>query len=495
MGAASFSAPSPPLTRSVARSRRLTGLSARAEEPLRIVRDPLRASLFVVTVLTISRLHQHYPSVARLRPVLLLVIASAAYAYLNPRSLTRANVLALWPMRLIALLGVLACFSAVFGISLGATAHYILETYAKTIIYAFLIAMSIRSVRDLYTFVWAYVVGCGILAYFSLFVFGISRDNVSYVARLGHLDTYDSNDLGVVIMIGLALALLLLGVARGRQRWFLLLNLIGFSATMARSGSRGGFLGLVVMGAAALVLVKSVSVWRRMSFLVVALFALAIGAPPGYWKQMGTLLEPKEDYNYSTTDGRKAVAERGLGYMLKYPLFGLGISNFSRAECTISTKLRGLDRSGPVRCTAPHNSYVEAGAELGVPGLIAWVSLLVGGIVAMLRMRRRLPPRWRRGTDSQRFLYGATTFFPLALLGFAVTSFFVSFAWMDPLYLMSAFISGWYVAARSEMVPQNGPNAVVVTSAVGLDRRTRGWRVMQSTQRLATPPRIPCGSQ
>jgi O-antigen ligase len=460
------------------------------------MRDPLRATLFVVTVLTISRVHQHYPSVARLRPVLLLVIAAAAYAYLNPRLLTRANVLALWPMRLIALLAVLACSSAVFGISLGATARYILETYAKTIVYAFLIALSIRSVRDLYTFVWAYVIASGILVYLSLFVFRISKASISYVARLDHLYMYDSNDLGVVLTIGLALTLLLLVVARGLPRWFLILNLIGISATMARSGSRGGFLGLVVMGGAALVLVKGVSASRRISFLAVALLALAIGAPPGYWKQMGTLLQPKDDYNYSTVDGRKAVAERGLGYMLKYPLFGLGISNFSRAECTISPKLQVLDRSGPIRCTAPHNSYIEAGAELGVPGLIAWISLLVGGIVTMLRMRRRLPISWRRGSESQRFLYGATTFFPLALIGFAVTAFFVSFAWLDPLYLMSAFIGGWYIAVRGKVPVPSSPNAIGLASPAGLGRRTPGWRVTRSAQRLASSAwRKPIGSK
>jgi len=495
MGAVSFRAPSAPSPRTVAGSRRLAGFSVGTGEPLRITRDPLRVTLFVVTILTISRVHQHYPFLAPLRPVLLLVIASAAYAYLNPRSLTRVNVLTLWPMKLIALLAVLACSSAVFGISLGATAHYILETYAKTILYAFLIAMSIRTVRDLYTFVWAYVVACGILVYFSLFVFRISKASVSYVARLDHLYMYDSNDLGLVVMIGFALTLLLLVVARGVSRWLLILNLIGILATTARSGSRGGFLGLVVMGGAALVLVKGVTVSRRISFLVVALLALAIGAPAGYWTQMGTLLQPKDDYNYSTVDGRRAVAQRGLGYMIKYPLFGLGISNFPRAECTISPKLEDLDRTGPIRCTAPHNSYIEAGAELGVPGLIVWISLLVGGIVTMLRMRGRLPPSWRRGSDSQRFLYGATTFFPLALISFAVTAFFVSFAWLDPLYLMSAFIGGWYIAMRGQRQLATGPNAGGVTSSVGRARRMPGWRVVRSAQRLASAGRQPLGSE
>ena len=495
MSAFTLSAQSPQLARNAAHSGRAINRSARVDERLRIVRDPLRIILFLATVMTVSRVHQHYPPVARLRPVLLVVILAAAYAYLNPRFLGRTNVLTLWPMRLVALLGVLACGSAVFGISLGAAAHFILDSYVKTLVYAFLIAMSIRSVHDLYTLVWAYVISCSILVYFSLFVFGITRAAGSYVTRLDHLYTYDSNDLGVVIIVGLALTLLLLGVARGTQRWFLLLNLAGILATIARSGSRGAFLGLVVAGAAALVLVTSISLWRRVSLLAAVVLALVIGAPPGYWKQMGTILEPTEDYNYTTRDGRKAVSERGLGYMRMYPLFGLGINNFARAECTISPKLQTISSSGPIRCTPPHNSYIQAGAELGIPGMIAWTSLVLGGIVVMLRMRRRLPLAWRQGSDTQRFLYGATTFFPLALVGFAVTSFFVSFAWMDPLYLMAAFISGWYVVVRGQIGQLAGPEALTVASALGLVRAAPGWRVSRSARRVASTRALPQRSE
>lgn len=418
---------------------------------LSVVRDPLRMLLFALTILTVSRVHQHYPLIMKLRPALLLIMAAAGYAYLNPQYLTRSNVLKLWPMRLVAILGVLACASAVFGISLGATATFILDSYVKTLIYAFLLAASIRHVRDLYTFVWAYVISCGILAFFSLFVFGLNKVSVSYVARLDHLYTYDANDLGVMMMVGLPLTLLLLLVARGKWRWVLLLNLVGICATIARSGSRGGFLGFVAVGIAALLLANSVSVGRRTAVAVAAALALAVGAPSGYWLQMGTVLKPKQDYNYSTLDGRKAVAERGLGYMARYPVFGIGINNFSRAECTISPKLQALNRTGPIRCTAPHNSYVQAGAELGIPGLIAWVWLVLGMIGALLRVRRRLPRSWRRGTETHRFIYGATTFFPLAMIGFAVTAFFVSFAWMDALYIMAALTTGLYVVIRQAL--------------------------------------------
>jgi O-antigen ligase len=466
------------------RSATVAASPAFADEALRIVRDPLRILLFVLTVLTVSRLHQHYPLLMKMRPALLLVIAATGYAYLNPRFLTRANVLEFWPMRLLVLLGVLACCSAVFGISLGSTASFILSDYVKTLVYAFLLAVSIRNVRDLFTLVWAYVIGCGILAFFSLFIFGITRSSGSDFARLSNLYTYDSNDLGVMMMMGLSLTLLLLAVSRGAKRGLLLLNLVAIAATVARSGSRGGFLGFVAVGVAALVLANGMSVPRRMLLLIAAPIALALGAPAGYWKQMGTVLQPKDDYNYSAVDGRKAVAQRGLGYMRQYPIFGVGMNNFARAECTISPKLQTLNRTGPIRCTAPHNSYIQAGAELGVPGLIAWVSLLIGVIVTLLGLRRRLPRTWRRGTDAERFIYGATTYFPLAMIGFAVTSFFVSFAWMEPLYTMAAFTTGLYIGLREYTRQQSEMRPRTMTSIPSAPLGGFGWRVARSAFRF-----------
>jgi O-antigen ligase len=318
-------------------------------------------------------------------------------------------------------------------------------------------------------------------------VFGLSSEGASYLARLSELYTYDSNDLGVVMMIGFPLTLLLITVERGAKRWLLLLNLVGISASMARSGSRGGFLGFATVCIAGVFLVNSVSPARRLVTVAVAVLVLAVESPPGYWKQMGTIMTPTEDYNYSSVEGRRALMKRAVGYMASYPAFGLGIGNFGRAECTISPK--ALARlSGPMKCSAPHNSYLQAGAELGPAGLIVWSALVIGGIVGPLRLRTRLPRWWRTGTPTEQFIYAATTFFPIAMMGFAVTSFFVSFAWLDPIYVMAAFLTGLYVATReyrADAGPLGAPRTPVASSEI-----RRGWRVRRSAQsfRTITPP-------
>lgn len=436
---------------------------------LALVRDPLRLLMFVLTIVTVSRIHQHYPVIASMRPALVLVVAAAAYAFAQPRALTRVNVLRVWPMRLVALLALLALASAAFGISLGRAASFILDSYAKTLAFAFLVALSIRGARDLYTVVWGYVASCGILVFFSFFVFGLARPSGSYVTRLNDMYTYDSNDVGVVLLVGAALTLLLLVVSRGFKRWLLLLNLVLIAATIARSGSRGAFLGVLVLGAAGLLIANNIPATRRLVIAALAAGALAIGAPAGYWDEMATIMNPTADYNYSALNGRKALVERGIGYMRAYPVFGLGINNFSRAECTISSKI-GLVLNGPLRCTPPHNSFLQAGTEIGIPGLLVFLALVGGGVVKVLRLRRRLPASWRYGSEVRRFLYAATTFLPLAMIGFAVPALFVSFAWLDPVYLLAALITGLYVSVDAEL--REGAAGVSLPAA----GRRAGWR-------------------
>ncbi len=446
------------------------------ERGLKLVFDPLRTLLFLLIIVTISRVHLHYSILAKFRPVLLLSFLAVGYACLYPKSLTRSNVLRWWPMQMVTLIAVLACLSVPFGISLGNSALFILDDFGKTVAMTFLVALCVRDAGDLYTMVWAYVGSCGILSYFAVFVFQLVPGSGD-TTRLAELYTYDSNDLGVILMIGLALTLLLMFVDRGLKRWLLLVNLVAIAAAMARSGSRGGFLGLMAVALSGLAFINGVSFARRALILSVALTALAFAAPAGYWRQMKTILAPKSDYNYTYVDGRSALMKRGFGYMMDRPLFGIGIWNFAKAECSISPKI-ALNPQAGVRCIAPHNSVVQAGAELGVPGLIAWVSLLFGLILGPLRLRRRLPD-WRRGTSAQRFLYASTGLFPVAMCGFAVSSFFVTFAFAAPIYLMAALTSGVYIAIATERFNNGG---LATGTARASERTAAGWRVARSRQ-------------
>ena len=100
---------------------------------------------------------------------------------------------------------------------------------------------------------------------------------------------------------------------------------MGIGGTIAKTGSRGAFLGLIAVGMALLLMLKNVPVGKRLAFVAaVTVVALAFFAPSGYWTQMNTLTSPKEDYNWTSPTGRREVFKRGIGYMMRNPFTGIG---------------------------------------------------------------------------------------------------------------------------------------------------------------------------
>ena len=439
-------ATSVPATATLPRRRSLRGRASIGLRgaALKVKLDPFRIFLFVLTIITISRIHQHFKPIALLRPALLMTAMAGLYAYLNPRLLAPEGVMRTWPGKVMVAFGVLACLSVPFGISIGNSGLFIIENYSKTLIFGILVAVAIRGVRDLYAFLWAFVISTGLLVWMSLFVFGMT-DAGSGGMRLSDLYTYDANDVGLMVLVGLGLTLLAFQASKGIPKLVSVVILFGIGATLARTGSRGAFVGALAVGASLLFLLRGVSVVKRLAFVAVAAVALMMYAPAGYWDNMNTLKDPKADYNWTAKSGRKRIAERGIGYMMRYPVFGLGIGNFAKAECTISDIARNY-RDGGLKCSAPHNSYIQVGAETGIPGFVLWICVVVGSTVAMLRLRRRIPRAWARGDPEQRFLAHAPTYLAVSMVGFAVTSFFVSFAWMDPIYFLLAMMAGLYTS-------------------------------------------------
>lgn len=410
--------------------------------------DAYRLCLFGLILIALSRIHLHF-GLTNFRLGLVLAAAAMAVAFFAPHLVNTRQVLRFWPSRVIVGLGVAACLSAAFGISLGGSATYILQDYAKVLLLFFLLQLSIRDVRDLRLLVWAYVLSCAVLAYYALFVFEL-RQGSSPIARLGGMYTFDANDVGCILLTGFPLAILLFQTSGAKGRIAAGTTLLGIGATIALTGSRGTFLGLVVVGLLLLVFVPGVSAAKRIGFLAVVGTALTIFAPQGYWDQMATLLEPKEDYNWTEYYGRRQTWDRALGYFADYPVFGVGINNFARADATLSERGRNfVDRTGHAnRWRAVHNSFLQAAVETGTLGLVLWSAMIFGGIVGVRRLRRRLHAFGGARDPTYRFLDLAALYVPISLGGFAATSFFLTLAWADIVYILMAIVAGLYICTR-----------------------------------------------
>jgi len=416
--------------------------------------DPLRLALCLMILVGISRIHQQFGFIGAVRPALLLFVFSCGFALLRPNVVDWSLLTKTFPGRALLGLTLLALLSIPFGISLGASATFFLETYSKVLLTGILFVIGIRTPRNLWYVCWAFVISCGIWAIMAFTVFDVSSTNPGGHQRLAGLHMFDSNDLGLILVMGLPLTLFVIETTRSWAGKMLgLACLGGIGGALAMTGSRGGMVGLVIVLFCVLATANHVAIAKRVGFVGVVVTLLVVAAPAGYWKQMQTIVKPQEDYNWTATDGRKQVTARGIAYMKARPIFGLGVSNFARAEGTISSLAKNRIAGTGIRWTAPHNTWIEVGSEMGVFALMIWIAVILKGSVGLLRLRRSIPKEWRQGTDSQRIILAAMTYVPLAFIGFAATSTFVSFAYIMPFYFLSGLLA---VVLRALDVSESG---------------------------------------
>lgn len=428
------------LTRPIDTRQRPTGSRARVvKKPgTPLYKDPYRLFLLVLVLQTITQLAL-YVGLAPLRPGLVLFYLCVLFALTSPRSSIDLKAFRHFVPKLIIGQALLVCGSALFGISLGHAALFITGTYWKTAIFALLLITSFRGVDDVRRLVWTIVLSGATLAFLAIFVVHLSKNQ--------GMESWDANDVGLIMVTCLPLALLLVQTTKSVARFIPLLGAMLIAVTTAKSDSRGAFLGALAVGISLLLLLPGVSMIKRLAAIGGVVVAMVAYAPAGYWDNMRTLQNPKDDYNYYAPTGRRQLAKRGFGYMLQYPVFGIGASNFAMAEGTISPLAKELAGTHVGLKWGPsHNSWVEAGAETGIPGLLVFTGLVWGSALSLLRLRRGMARSWLKGTPDQRFLYLATLYVPIAFLGFGVSATFVTWAFNDLSFLLPAIAVGLHKA-------------------------------------------------
>lgn len=398
-----------------------------------------------MVIISISTVQTYLGPINSLRPGLLLFVgATAALAY-RPGSVDWSNLKRSWPVKAVCALVVLAVGSALFGISFGGSARFLVEGFVRILLPFFLTVVAIRNHHDLAFFIWGFVISVAILVVLSLTVLELDPVGGGGFARLGGVSTYDANDLGMIFLMGLPMAILLFLTSGTMGRIVCGVIIASIPMALALTGSRGGFVGLLAVAPALFLALDRVSLIKRIGVVVLVAVSLGLAAPEGYWDQMQTITQTEEDYNYTSEYGRKAIALRGLGYMLRHPFFGVGVGNFGRAEGTLSSIAVESYGMGGVRWIAPHNTYVQVGAEMGIFALSVWLTLIFGGILSLRKLREALPPS---ADPESRFLREACHFLPISVWAFAVTSFFLSHAYTTPTYTLFALMGGCIAVSR-----------------------------------------------
>lgn len=296
---------------------------------------------------------------------------------------------------------------------------------------ALIVAMSTRGIEDVRRIAGVFVVCIAFYSVMILRTFGVNLN-----VRFENLYSYDTNDFAHVVVCALPLAVYFaLSSRRLVARGFFWLVTLLYLMILIKSGSRGGFLGLVAVGVSALVAWRAVSFPQRLGALLVAAAFLSVFASGMFLSRIASLGNATTDYNVTDETGRIQAWKRGIGYMADNPILGVGANAFIVAEGTISDlAIRAKAQGQNVKWMAPHNSFVEVGAETGIPGLLLF--LYLAGY--LLRRSYWLGSGSLLGTSTRQALLGGAIF--LSLVGFYVTAFFLSQAYSSVLYLLAGLL-------------------------------------------------------
>jgi O-antigen ligase len=396
--------------------------------------DPLILAVALYVLTAVGRIHQVFGALEGLHLAALAGVSAIAL-YIFDGGAERRGALLLGPTAaLMAALTVWMMLSVLFALNTGASVDLVFDNFIKTAIMSFVVVGSVRSRRDVERLALVYFAGAVIYALVIITRFDLGEGGNW---RLGRLYYYDANDFATFVVTAIPLGIYFLHAApKAMTRVAAALGLVVLTLGFVWTGSRGGFIALAAVALFIVVRYSAIPLrWRLGATALVALVVVAT-ASDHYWQQMGTITSDS-DYNHTSETGRMQIWRRGIGYMMANPLLGVGPNNFPSAEGTLSPLAERQQYGIGVRWNAAHNSFIQIGAELGLPGLAMFIAIIASAFLALRRAGRAEAAAAR--AEPRPPLTPALT---ASLFGFVVGAFFLSLAYSEMLYTLVALAIG-----------------------------------------------------
>lgn len=297
------------------------------------------------------------------------------------------------------------------------TQRYLLNVLLLPIVF-----VAIRDRKQLVTIVAAFVFGATASA-----AYGLLQSTAPFGRLAGTIG--DPNEQAAVLVAAIMLAVSL-AAFRGRgstKRLWTIGAVTLCSIGLVNTASRGG---LVALAFALLAGIVFGGRWRpRVAGLAVVglcgtLLYLTVLAP----------LSTQKHLNSTSSTGRTDLWRVGLKMFVANPITGVGAGNFPVSSVHYVQKAGPLSRADLI-VNVPHvthNQYLDVLDELGIPGLCAFVLVMLASLTAAVRAARRFE------REGDRPLELLSRLLVLAILGLLAADVFLSGQYSKQLWLLLA---------------------------------------------------------
>jgi len=284
----------------------------------------------------------------------------------------------------------------------------------------------IRSVTDVRRVIAAFVAGATISAAYGIVVQPSASTGLDRLSG-----TFgDPNELAAVLVAGLILAGGLFADRRKEPiaRALFIAGAVACFLGVMLTVSRGG---LIALGAAMIAAIVLGSGARARLACVAVLTVLAAGV---YFAAFAPQTAVDRISNADGGSGRTSIWTVAERVVKSKPLTGVGAGNFQTSSIHFLLQPGALPRSDLIvdRPSVVHNMYLHVAAEDGIPGLILFMTVVVGCFWASVRAARNFARRRERGSEVLALSIA------IALIAVLAADFFLSNQFSKQLWLLLA---------------------------------------------------------
>ncbi len=409
--------------------------------------------LLMFTLLLYTRPHDIWPEIFGDSPIIKYVAIPAIAVYIISK-LISGERLTIWTKE-VKLVGFLVLISVLFT-PIATEPDYavmmLTEVFLK-VVAIFILMANLIDTRGRLRMMLKLVVVCGTYnAYIavqnyaagkfeSILTIGAPRVEGAVGGMFGN-----ANDFAAALNMVLPLAIVLALTTRGLARLFYFACVALLAVAVVVSFSRGGFLTLIAMGG---FMLWKIGRHNRATTITAALLlfgAFTLAMPNAYGDRLFTILNTDRDATGSAQE-RQGLMLHAIVIAVRHPIAGIGIGNI-----------------GAYMDKVTHNSYIEIAAELGVPGLIAYLMLIFAPMRSLKRIAKRTED-YRRPQDRE--IYLLSIGIHATIIGYIVCSFFASYQYFWYLYYPVAYAIAVRRLAGSEETAEGEERAVAVGASAG----------------------------
>ena len=422
-------------------------------------------ALALYVAVSLCRLNEVVPILGRLYLGKVGAIVLIAAAFADIRSVQFQSALRTTVAKCMIALTVLAVLSVPGSYWPRQSTTFFQDQWPQTLLMFVCVLIGFTNRRTAYMCVAAMVLTTGLGAVELIVGNGLSNGGRLFIGSASSM-TYDPNATAALFVTILPYAVFL-ATRRGPLRYPAMLTIPVLIAALMRTSSRGGTIALGVLGIALVVFAPK---QRRLVYAGVLglILVTALLVPHSGLVERFSDLSGSQDYNFSSRDGRIEVWKRGIGMMLSHPAFGIGVRAFEVANGEIAHSWINA-----------HNALVQIGAELGIGGLIVFVTAAGAALrsahAAVRRTRVAPTPAGAPLTDFDR---GLATAAMCSLAAELTAAMFLSMAYDEMTIFVLAVPTALAMLTAASVRTASAP----VPQAVTIGQP--GWR---SARRIAAP--------